>query len=255
MSSDRHWEHLKTKWDTLRKQALKHTGQLVTVCYRCCKAASTGLQHMPVILKCQLFLRESVSDCVYRGSSRERHVEVKAIWCAVTPLTPVCCTTSMLSGTLLHFKEAPLDCLSAGACPGQPQSRGRCLLTWAHEWRKKKKKKKRHHRAELSSRCLVSHDWKEMLRLAECRGKHSAVILFHYLLPRTVTQLYLQDACWHLRVNLVFSEVSYCLIRSWHGVLYFHTSLNIGLNMAALTSAVAPWAAAESKGNCGISRK
>ena len=132
---------------------------------------------------------------------------------------------------------------------------GQCACLHKMMYGEKKKKKKRHHRAELSSRCLVSHDWKEMLRLAECRGKHSAVILFHYLLARTVTQLYLQDACWHLRVNLVFSEVSYCLIRSWHGVLYFHTSLNIGLNMAALASAVAPWAAAESKGNCGISRK
>lgn len=65
------------------------------------------------------------------------------------------------------------------------------------------KKKRRHQRAELSSRCLVSHDWKEMLRLAEGRGKHSAVIFFQYLLAGTVTQLYLLDACWHLRVNLV----------------------------------------------------
>lgn len=43
---EQHWEEHYKKWDVTRKQALKHTGQCVTLCYFCCKAASTRRLHM-----------------------------------------------------------------------------------------------------------------------------------------------------------------------------------------------------------------
>lgn len=84
---------LKTKLDVTRKQALKHIGQLVTLCCYCCKAASTRLQHMLLssARMCLLFLQESVPT-VYRGVVGVfilHHVEVKAICCVVKPMTPV----------------------------------------------------------------------------------------------------------------------------------------------------------------------
>lgn len=73
---------LKTKWDVTRKQALKHIGQLVTLCYCCCKAASTRLQHMLLSLArmCPLFLQGCVLN-VYRESVRAgimHHVEMRS---------------------------------------------------------------------------------------------------------------------------------------------------------------------------------
>lgn len=114
----------------------------------------------------------------------------------------------------------------------------------------KKKKKKT---PEVRPQLMLSHKPRLERNVASCRRQRKTFCCdFLSVFARQDSYTTASAGCMLASAcQFGFSEVSYCLIRSWHGALYFHTSLNIGLNMAALASAVAPRAAAESKETAG----
>lgn len=182
---------LKTKWDVPRKQALKHMGQLVTLCYCCCKAASTRLQHM--------LLRSATTRpllCLLRSgrSAATHHVGVKAIWRVVAPMTrrnhcPVVRdSVSMLSVTLLHFKEAQSSfCRLRSAQVGHNVGQCACL----HKLLYSEKKGFRAHvvgQTTTGKKCFVLQrpekknifcDFPPVFR---CQGSYTTLYLLHLFL-------------------------------------------------------------------------
>lgn len=245
MSSDRHWEHLKTKWHTLRKRAPKHTR---SACHSALPLLQSRVHRTSTYAGCinvsafppgvcfPTVFTQVVVVWRWRPYGAQSHPWHR--WAAVSPRYLAHCSTSRK----LRCSVCRLWSARVGHNVGQ------CACLHKRMYGEKKKKT-----PESRAQLTLSRKPRLERNVASCRGQRKTFCCdFLSVFARRDSYTTVSAGCMLASAcQFGFSEVSYCLIRSWHGVLYFHTSLNIWLNMAALASAVAPWAAAESKETAG----